>query len=629
MPGDSPIKTSPRPASEIPPRPGAAPLLRLRGEVGGDERAYAVAVGESLIGSVAGNAIVLPVRGVSRRHARLTMGPSGLLLEDLGSKNGTMANGVRIQRTRLEPGDEVRIGPVLLRVEAVEAGDERLAIALPTGPTAATDGLPPDQTTAVSTERGGDSSLKVVEGVLSRLAVRPQPDLAGGLALLRRELGARGAALFELTRSTTVIHASGGEVADLTLHRGFQELARANTGGGAAIVAASLAGNPPLVCALQGGRADRLGLAVWGELSRGRPDTERLLRVLLGLADVFHPRPLHPSDTGPPRKVRGLVFPEGYVAGDSPATASLHAQMQALLQGDLPVLLLGETGVGKEHLAGILHASSPRRAGPFVAVNCAAIPADMLEAEMFGTGKGAATGVAERKGKFQLAEGGTLFLDEIGEMPLPLQAKLLRALQEKVVQPVGAAPVAVDIRVIAATNSDLQRRMNEGLFRRDLYFRVAGFPLHVPPLRERKEDVHALVVAFLGRFSRETGKAVRGMTDKALKALVEYAWPGNVRELQHEVRRLVYLCPHGQAIESSMLSEHIITSPLPEEPAPKETPASLELEGNVARLERRLIREALGRAGGNRTQAARLLGISRNGLAIKMERLGITDGQAP
>jgi len=194
-----------------------------------------------------------------------------------------------------------------------------------------------------------------------------------------------------------------------------------------------------------------------------------------------------------------------------------------------------------------------------------------------------------------------------------------------VVQPVGAPPVSVDIRVIAATNSDLQRRMDEGLFRRDLYFRVAGFPLRVPPLRERKEDVHPLVVAFLWQFSRETGKAVRGMTYDALRALMEYPWPGNVRELQHEVRRLIYLCPDGQAIESSMLSEHILVGSRPDEPAPEETPASLQLEEKVARLERRLIREALGRAGGNRTQAARLLGISRNGLAIKMKRLGITD----
>jgi two-component system NtrC family response regulator len=256
-----------------------------------------------------------------------------------------------------------------------------------------------------------------------------------------------------------------------------------------------------------------------------------------------------------------------------------------------------------------------------VAINCAAIPAELLEAEMFGIGKGIATGVAERRGKFQMAEGGTLLLDEIGDMPLELQAKLLRALQEKEVQPVGGAPVPVDIRIIAATNSDLHRRMEEGRFRRDLYFRVAGIALHVPPLRERREDVPALVEGFLHAFTRETGKAIRGITVKTLRALTEYTWPGNVRELEHEVRRLVYLCPEGQAIDSTMISLPVLADPREGGPAPAFD--TLELGKNVQALETRLIRDALARAGGNRTQAAKLLCISRNGLAIKMEKLGL------
>jgi transcriptional regulator with PAS, ATPase and Fis domain len=392
------------------------------------------------------------------------------------------------------------------------------------------------------------------------------------------------------------------------------------------VAAATFPGDPPICCALRAGPAlDRLGLAVLGVLRLRPSEAERLLRVLLSLADLFRPRPLHTHDRPSASGERGLVFPEGYVPGDSPPMTSLYAQMRPLLQGDLPVLLLGETGVGKEYLAHILHDSSLRHTGPFVAVNCAAIPAELLEAEMFGIGKGIATGVVERAGKFQLAQGGTLFLDEIGEMPLALQSKLLRALQEREVQPVGGAPVSVDIRVVAATNSDLERRMDENLFRRDLYYRVAGYALRVPPLRERKEDIPALVEDFVRGFARETGKAVRGVTVKALRALVDYAWPGNVRELEHEVRRLVYLCPAGQAIESSMLSEHLVEAPRSDDGPAAEALASLELEGSVSRLESRLIRVALGRTGGNRTQAARLLGVSRNGLAIKMERLGVTD----
>jgi transcriptional regulator with PAS, ATPase and Fis domain len=295
--------------------------------------------------------------------------------------------------------------------------------------------------------------------------------------------------------------------------------------------------------------------------------------------------------------------------------------MRPLVQGDVPVLFLGETGVGKELLARILHDSSPRRQGPFVAVNCAAIPADLLEAEMFGIGKGVATGVAERRGKFQMAEGGTLLLDEIGDMPLPLQAKLLRALQEKEVQPVGGAPVAVHIRVIAATNSDLPGRMEDGRFRSDLYFRIAGFALRVPPLRERPEDVPALVESFMRAFAREANKSFRGITVKALRALGEYSWPGNVRELEHEVRRLVYVCPEGQAIDSTLIAPHILEGR--QEAAPVPGPDTLELATHVRAVEKRLIQQALARANGNQTQAAKLLGISRNGLAIKMGQLGL------
>ena len=259
-----------------------------------------------------------------------------------------------------------------------------------------------------------------------------------------------------------------------------------------------------------------------------------------------------------------------------------------------------------------------------MAVNCAAIPADLLEAEMFGIGRGAATGVTERPGRFQLAEGGTLFLDEIGDMPLPLQAKLLRALQEKEVQPVGAAaPVAVDIRVVAATNSDLQRRMDEGHFRRDLYYRVAGYALQRSPRSATGARTYPRWWrSFIRTFARETGKSIRGITVKALRALVDYRWPGNIRELEHEVQAPRVPVPRRPGHRRRrMVSEHVVTPSLAS--GAEEAHATLELVPSVERLERRLIKEALGRAGGNRTQAARLLGVSRNGLAIKMERLGI------
>jgi two-component system response regulator HupR/HoxA len=321
---------------------------------------------------------------------------------------------------------------------------------------------------------------------------------------------------------------------------------------------------------------------------------------------------------------RSLTFPEGYVPGRSEAMRKLYAEMAPLVQGDLPVLLVGETGVGKEQLAHTLHLSSARREGPFVAVNCAAIPADLLEAEMFGIGRGVATGVAARPGKFQSAEGGTLFLDEVGDMPLLLQAKLLRALQGGEIQPVGGTAVAVNVRIVTATNSDLEERLRDGRFRQDLYYRIAGFVLRVPPLRERSSDLAALVDGFLLDSARETGKSIVGISDAALSALGCYSWPGNVRELQHEVRRVGYLCPDGKCAEVSMLSDRIRErsdeASLPLHPAETDT---LDLRVNVDLLERRLIARALARADGSRAGAARLLGISRNGLALKMERLGL------
>ena len=334
-----------------------------------------------------------------------------------------------------------------------------------------------------------------------------------------------------------------------------------------------------------------------------------------GARPVVDPQPLRQPVQG-----QGLRFLEGYCPGQSAAMERLYEQMCPLLQGDLPVLLLGETGVGKEQIAQALHASSSRADGPFVAVNCAAIPTDLLESEMFGIARGVASGVAERPGKFQLARGGTLFLDEIGEMPPFLQSKMLRALQGSEVQPVGGSPVRVDVRVIAATNSDLDRKIDEGRFRRDLYYRVAGSVLRVPALRERREDVPELVQIFRAKFAAEIGKTIPGVTPPALRALTLHSWPGNVRELENEVRRLAYVCPHGQAIDTAMLSEHILLSPCEEATEP---PSSLGIQDNVDHLERRLIRAALSRTAGRRAAAARLLGVSRNGLAIKMRRLGL------
>jgi transcriptional regulator with PAS, ATPase and Fis domain len=307
---------------------------------------------------------------------------------------------------------------------------------------------------------------------------------------------------------------------------------------------------------------------------------------------------------------------------------ALYRQMELASRGDQPVLIVGETGVGKEGLVSIVHGSSQRREGPLVTLNCAAIPAELFEAELFGIGRGVATGVEARPGKVRQAEGGTLFLDEIGDMPLPLQTKLLRVLQEREIQPLGGKAETVDIRVVAATNAELEARMEEGNFRRDLYYRLAGAVLEVPPLRRRRADIPALVEHFLRRFAREAGIRVRGVTVKAMGCWLAHDWPGNVRELEHEVRRAV-----SATADLGIIDTHRVSKRPPSEPSgagddgagPKEAgePESLHLESRLAALEAELIREALHRTRGRQNHAAELLGVSRNGLARRLERLGI------
>src|SRR5262245_16714194 len=351
----------------------AGPRYRLCGEVGGVVRSYPLDSTLTHIGRVRENEIVLPVRGVSRQHARVVVAPEGLLFEDLGSKNGTIVNGQRVQRTLMRPGDQLGLGPVTLRVELVPKGDSELAIKVGSGPDATT-GPPSSDTTEIIEEGPG---LDLVENFVACLSARPEPDLVRAIATVKRDLGARGACLFEAADSDPVIVASSGDLSELpprTLQQLAARPARESRSGPTGPTSPS---GDRIFAVLAGGDGERLGLVVWGDLPR-RSAIERLLHVLLVLADRFRPRPLHGTDAGPAKDAPLLVFPDGYFVGESPAMKSLYAQMRPLVGGDLPVLLLGETGVGKEHLARILHTSSPRRGGPFVAVNCAAIPAELL-----------------------------------------------------------------------------------------------------------------------------------------------------------------------------------------------------------------------------------------------------------
>jgi two-component system response regulator AtoC len=286
------------------------------------------------------------------------------------------------------------------------------------------------------------------------------------------------------------------------------------------------------------------------------------------------------------------------------------------------VLLTGASGTGKEVLARAIHAQSPRRDEAFVAVNCGAIPETLLESELFGHVKGAFTGADRTKrGLFREADGGTLFLDEIGELPTPLQVKLLRVLQEEEVRPLGESKSQpVDVRVIAATARELDADVESGRFREDLFYRLNVVRLHVPPLRQRPRDIPLLLDHFIAHFRAALGKPVRSVADEALERLVAYGWPGNVRELENVVERAVILA-EGDCITLRELPQNV-ASPGPGRGA-GEADHSLRRARRAAETE--AIRRALGATGGNRTHAARLLGISHRALLYKLKEYGIRD----
>jgi DNA-binding NtrC family response regulator len=321
------------------------------------------------------------------------------------------------------------------------------------------------------------------------------------------------------------------------------------------------------------------------------------------------------------REALGEKYSHPNIVASSPKMQEVLSTVERVAPTNSTVLLGGESGVGKDLIARVIHEKSRRASGPFIKINSTAIPENLLESELFGYEKGAFTGATTSKpGKFELADKGTLFLDEIGDVPPATQVKLLRVLQEREFERLGGTrTIKVDVRLVAATNRDLRAALEDGTFREDLYYRLNVVPIDIPPLRDHKEDIPALAALFVARFAKDSGRAITGISPAAMNLLLSHHWPGNVRELQNVIERGCALASGDQLDvgDIQLDSSRSRTS----SSSDRFLPDGMTLD----QYEDEMIREALKRANGNKSQAARLLGLSRNALRYRLSKIGIAD----
>jgi DNA-binding NtrC family response regulator len=524
---------------------------------------------------------------VSRAHARVTRRGANILVDDLGSRNGTTVNGRRLEGpVRVVAGDEIGVGPLIAVV-------------------------------GVSTELRRRAALASAALLDDRLGVEVER--------ARRYRRAVGIIMMRLDGAADAVDAAIERVAaslrrmDLLAEYGPDELAIVvpeATRAGTAAAAKRLAH-----AALTTGVLAQVGIAAYPEDAAHAP--ELLTRVRAALRAARRGRSSPPAHEPPPVELPDLDHGGPLVI--DPQMVRLHALLARIAASPITVLVLGETGVGKELVSEAVHHGSARSAGPLVKINCATLPENLLESELFGHERGAFTGADRRKaGYFEVATGGTLFLDEVGEMPLALQAKLLRVLERRTITRVGGTDeISVDVRVVAATNRDLEQEVARGAFRGDLYFRLSGFTVVVPPLRDRSVEILPLATRFVHTFARELGQAVPAISAAAGAALTTYAWPGNVRELKNAIERALVLQTDG-VIEVDHLPDRVRDGAADlggEVAAPGG--AGRSVRAQVEDVERAAIAEALAACNGNQTHAARQLGLTRRALIYKLEKYGL------
>ena len=565
-------------------------LMPFRLVVERDDRVqrFLLAEGDNLIGSGSECAVRIGHPTVSRRQAVLRVAGERLELEDLGSRNGTSLAGEMITSpVPVAVGRPLRLGGVPARIERVAAAELEAAVE----PAGAHQVAAVPSTSAAAPRRG--ATLTDAPGELfvrEHLGPLLQRVAAGGAPSGVAQ--AVGTALAEVVRATAVeIEVEAGDGTGVLFRL---DGARVADGG------------PPALSRRTG--EVRVSVAAVGLAPTQAEPLLEAAALLVALArEHRHP---HPAVVTTP-----CAMPEP--ATVEPAVRALYAEAARVAAGDVSVLIRGESGTGKEVLARYVHAASARAAAPFETLNCAALPRELLEAELFGIERGVATGVDERPGRFEAAHGGTLFLDEIGDMSPETQATILRVLQERLVYRVGARrPRPADVRIVAATNRDLERMLADGGFRSDLYHRIADWTVRLPPLRERPGDIPNLAAWFLERESARRGVRGRGISRAALDVLLDHDWPGNIRQLEREMARAALFLDDGDVLETRHLSGTVRATVVHDR--------SGGLRAALEAAERREILRALTTCDGDVAAAAGCLGIGRSTLYRRLGELDIS-----
>ncbi|MGV6852959.1 MAG: sigma 54-interacting transcriptional regulator [bacterium] len=534
-----------------------------------------LAPGVFTVGSGSDADIQCKALGVSRKHAQLTIFESGgLMVEDLASTNGTFCEGERITQIAFDQASQIYFGQTLCQLMPVDEAGEMIAISASLGHPFVGKSEIPLAGPAPNLTESIDLTRQSFQMLAKEMAQSPN-------ALLSRAIHAMLEQWLQDFPLNTVMIVD--QHADSCLY----------------LVGPDQKDLPTFAFSHESG----LQIKVWGSAAM----TRRLNPAAIFVLDLLNARPKQSDRCQPaPRENYG-------VNSQSQAIKQLTQQCARIAKSKLPVLILGESGTGKELLARWIHQQSDRANQPFVAINCAALPSELLEAELFGIEKGTATGVDARAGLLEQAHKGTLFLDELGDMHAQTQAKLLRALEnEAIVRLGGSKVVPINVRFISATNQSLLQNIENGHFRLDLYHRLAGYEANLPPLRERMEDLPALASHFFQLALEEHQKTSPGITSKALSAMLEYQWPGNIRELRNEIARGVLLLDMNEPLNQSSLSNKFSSS----------QPVSLlTLSEQLARAEQRAFAVALSCTDGKASDAMKLLDISKTVYYQKLKQI--------